>query len=103
MSCNTRTIEAASEVYATNAFDVGSTAPVAMAAADPRRRSVTILVDADATTDVYLVTGPAGTTSRGVRLTAGGGFTMNTSAAVFCRTAAGTARVYVVTESGEVG
>lgn len=103
MGCNQRTVEAASETYATDAYDVGSGAPVMVAAGDPRRRSVTVIADADNAGDVYLVTGPAGTTGRGLRLTPGAGYTMNTSAAVFVRTSTGTARVYVVSESGEVG
>lgn len=103
MSCNQRTTESASESYATDAYDVDPSAPVMVAASDPWRRSVTVIVDADAAVDAYLVTGAAGTTGRGLRLTPGAGFTLNTSAAVYVRTSAGTARVYIVTESGEVG
>lgn len=103
MSCNQRTVESASESYATDAYDVGPDTPVMVAASDPWRRSVTVIVDRDAASDAYLVTGPAGTVGRGLRLVPGASWTMNTSAAVYLRTLTGTVRAYVVTESGEVG
>lgn len=72
---------------------------VEVAAADPRRRTVTVINDPDSTGVVFVMPGK-GQLTGGFRLVPGAGFEFTTAAAVNARAVGGSAVVNVVTESG---
>lgn len=68
---------------------------------DVQRRSVTVIVDPDAVSDVYLLPNQSTPIGNGLRLKPGAGFQMNTAAAIYARCFDGeSAILYVVVESG---
>lgn len=67
--------------------------------ADPRRRGVVIVTDPNLGGILYLNPSGGGV-SGGVPILPGGGFTLNTGAAIYARSTGGPQRVQVVSETG---
>lgn len=107
-NCNTRTMEAPALAFATDSVTIPASSAnvyepaVQVAGFDPNRRSVTVVVDPDATSSVYLLASESAPLSRGVRIAPGAGFTLHSAAAVFLRSAVDVV-VYIETETGSVG
>lgn len=72
---------------------------IAVASADPQRRSVTVWNDADSTGTVYITPNIASKRG-GIRLIPGAGYGFNHGAAIYARAEGGTALVNVVNETG---
>lgn len=75
------------------------TPSVQVIAADPQRRSCTIVTDANSTGIVY-VSPSGGVKSGGLRLVPGSGFTFNTTAPIYARSEGGAQIVTVQSETG---
>lgn len=94
------TDERPSAAWGTNATVVQDDT-VQIVGRDIQRRSVTVIIDPDATASVFLLPNQSTPIGNGLRLKPGAGFSMNTAAAVYARCADGeVAIVYVVVESG---
>lgn len=106
MSCApaSRGINVPSAAYQCSAWPLGQTTPQQVAGRDPTRRSITLIVDPDATTTCWLVDGGNRGKASGIKLKPGAGFTLETAAPVFVLNTTGDGTVvYVVAETGEAG
>jgi hypothetical protein len=97
----TRGFDVPSAAYQCSQWALAKKVPEQVAGRDPMRRAITIIVDPDATTSVYLVDGASRVQGSGIKLKPGAGVTLNTAAPVYILNPTGDGTiVYVTAETG---